>query len=220
MKTYGILVHTASGAGCRSRTGGLARGDGDPDPYLARTDNALANRGTSGTYERASSPQNEYVIRSGTVWYALAHRGICDRDIFLKETQDTGSDTNTTALCPARMHPRGQDRKYTIGESTGRTLGSITTPEEVKTADKHWCRSDIRYKIAYKAQDHRRAAPPGVTVADTGDIFYAFGRSGCYYTDTSLSASGRCEYAHSVPQCTDPKLKVISPNRIKALNNR
>ena len=93
VKTYGILAHTASGPGCRSRAGGLALSNGDADPYLARTDNSLANRGTSDTYERASSPQpsgawepsaaaistqNEFVIRSGTVWYALAHRGICN----------------------------------------------------------------------------------------------------------------------------------------------
>ena len=86
VKTFGILAHTASGPGCRSRAGGLARANGDTDPYLARTDNSLANRGTSASYERASSPQpsgawepaaatlsaqNEYVIRSGTVWYAL-----------------------------------------------------------------------------------------------------------------------------------------------------
>ena len=233
--TYGILAHTANGASCLSWTGGLARASGETDPYLARTDNSLANRGTSGTYERVSSPQpsgawepaaavlsaqNEYVIRSGTVWYALAHRGICNRAIFLEDAQDIGSDTSTTALCPARMHPRVQDGKYVIGESTGRTLGSITTAPEVRTADKHWCRSDVRYKIAYKAQDHGKNPPPGVTVADAGTTFYAFGRSGCYYTATSLSATGQCEYAHPVPQCTDPKQKVISPNRIKALNNR
>ena len=107
VKTYGILAHTASGPGCRSRAGGLALANGDADPYLARTDNSLANRGTSGSYERASSPQpsgawepsaaalstqNEYVIRSGSVWYALAHRGICNRAVFLSESQDTGSD--------------------------------------------------------------------------------------------------------------------------------
>ena len=184
VKTYGILAHTASGPGCRSQAGGLALANGDADPYLARTDNSLANRGTSGSYERASSPQpsgawepsaaaistqNEFVIRSGSVWYALAHRGICNRAVFLNESQDTGSDTNTAALCPARMHPRGQDGKYAIGESTGRTLGSITSASEVKTADKHWCRSDVRYKIAYKAQDHGKNPPPGVTVAAAGD---------------------------------------------------
>ncbi len=89
VKTYGILAHTANSPGCRSQAGGLALANGDADPYLARTDNSLPNRGTSGSYERASSPQpsgawepsaaaistqNEFVIRSGTVWYALAHR--------------------------------------------------------------------------------------------------------------------------------------------------
>ena len=222
VKTYGILAHTASGPGCRSRAGGLALANGDADPYLARTDNSLANRGTSGSYERVSSPQpsgawepsaaaistqNEFVIRSGSVWYALAHRGICNRAVFLNESQDTGSDTNTAALCPARMHPRGQDGKYAIGESTGRTLGSITSATEIQIADKHWCRSDVRYKIAYKAQDHGKNPPAGVTVADAGDIFYAFGRSGCYYTAISISGSGKCEYAHPVPQCTDPSTR-------------
>ena len=35
----------------------------------------------SGAWEPSAdaiSGQNEYVIRSGTVWYALAHRGICN----------------------------------------------------------------------------------------------------------------------------------------------
>ena len=122
VKTCGILAHTASSPGCLSQAGGLALANGDADPYLARTDNSLANRGTSGTYERASSPQppgawdpsaaaistqNEFVIRSGSVWYALAHRGICNRAVFLSESQDTGSDSRRRAGSAAVLRYAG-----------------------------------------------------------------------------------------------------------------
>lgn len=223
-KSCGILAHTANSPGCRASRGGLARADSDfTDPYLGRTDNPLSNRGASGTVERVASPQpsssweplsaalateNEYVTVSGTTWYALAHRGICNRQIFLKHYQDIGSDTNLTALCPAGMHPRGQDGLYVIGESTGRSLRSITTETEAKTADAHWCRSDVRYRLAYTSEVHSGHAPPaGITVAAGGTIFYASGRSGCYYIATSLSTTGRCEDAHPVPQCTDPSTR-------------
>ena len=57
VKTYGILAHTANNPNCRSRAGGLALAGDTPDPYLARTDNALANRRSSGTVSRVASPQ-------------------------------------------------------------------------------------------------------------------------------------------------------------------
>ena len=176
----------------------------------------------SGAWEpsaAALSAENERVIKTaGTyyrqrdgipipytriTWYAVVHFGRCTYPRFLLASQDRGSDSNMSALCPAGMHPRGQDGFFVIGASTGRTLTSLSTSAKVRAADIFWCRSDIRYRIAYTAEEHSgHDPPPGVTVADDGDIFYAFGRSGCFYTAMSMSA-GECEYAFPVPRCDD-----------------
>ena len=218
VKAYGLDAFTLNSFTCSSVRGGLSQITGTPDYYLARTDNFQSDREGSGSYARVSSPQpsgawepaaaalsadNERVVKSGSTWYAIVHNGACGRQRFLLASQDRGSDSNMSALCPAGMHPRGQDGFYVIGASTGRTLTSLSTSAKVRAADIFWCRSDIRYRIAYTAEEHSgHAPPPGVTVADDGDIFYAFGRSGCFYTAMSMS-SGECEYAFPVPRCDD-----------------
>ena len=220
MKAYGLSVFVAN-FGCGSNRGGsYIKGNkvGGADYYLARTDNRSSDRQGHG-YARVSSPQpsgawepaaaalseeNERVVQwVGVGWYAVVHFGGCSEQKFLLASQDEGSDSNISALCPAGMHPRGQDGFYVIGRSTGRTLSSLSTSAKARAADEYWCRSDIRYRIAYTAKEHSgHDPPPGVTVADDGDIFYAFGRSGCFYTAMSMSA-GECEYAFPVPRCDD-----------------
>ena len=176
----------------------------------------------SGAWEpsaAALSAENERVIKTaGTyyrqrdgipipytriTWYAVVHFGRCDYQRFLLASQDRGSDSNMSALCPAGMHPRGQDGFWVIGSGTGRTLSSLNGETKVKAADRYWCRSDVRYRLAYTAEEHSGYdPPPGITVADDGDVFFAFGRSGCFYTAMSMSA-GECEYAFPVPRCDD-----------------
>ena len=212
---YGIAARR-SGTDCFATVGGGLSLIGDY--YLARTDNQQTDRQGTGSYARVSSPQpsvawepsdaslsvyNEYVILSGSNWYALAHLGACGEPRFLYSAQEQGSDTNAQALCPASTHPRGQDGSWVIGSGTGRTLSSLSNETKVRAADTYWCRSDSRYRFAYTAEEHTgHDPPPGVTVADGGDIFFAFGRSGCFYTAMSMS-SGECEYAFPVPRCAD-----------------
>ena len=222
VKAYGLDVF-AGNFGCASNKG-ASRIQGDngekADYYLARTDNFQSDREGSGSYARVSSPQpsgawepsaaalsaeNERVVPygSGGLWFAVVHFGRCNQNKFLLASQDRGSDINMSALCPAGMHPRGQDGFYVIGGSTGRTLSSLSTAAKARVADAYWCRSDVRYRLAYTAEEHSgHDPPPGVTVADGGDVFYAFGRAGCFYTAMSMS-SGECEYAFPVPRCDD-----------------
>ena len=219
VKTYGLDAFTLNSFTCTTFIGGLSQITGTPDYYLARTDNFQSDREGSGSYARVSSPQpsgawepsaaalsadNERVVKSGSRWYAVVHNGACGRQRFLLASQDQGSDSDTAALCPARMHPRGQDGFYVIGGSTGRTLTSLSNETKAKAADRYWCRSDVRYRLAYTAEeDTGHAPPPGVTVADDGDVFFAFGRSGCFYTATALTSTGGCEYGYPIPLCTD-----------------
>ena len=223
VKVYGIQAYSVTrGSACGvNDSGGVALASTTADYYLARTDNALASRGNSGTFERVShvqpsggwepadakiSAENERVYRNGGNWFGLAHRGKCGQDRFLYSTQDQGSDSSASAFCPSGMHPRGQDGVYVIGSSTGRTLSSLTESGEVEKADKHWCRSDVRYKIAMVAQNHGTgySAPSGVTVPAAGTKFTAYGRIGCYNTAITLqTASSSCVYGYPVPMCTD-----------------
>ena len=55
----------------------------------------------------------------------------------------------------------------------------------------------------YREEHTGHDPPPGVTVADDGDVFFAFGRSGCFYTATALTSAGVCEYGYPIPLCTD-----------------
>ena len=159
---------------------------------------------TAGTYYRQRDGISIISIPYTRItWYAVVHFGVCNQNKFLLASQDRGSDSNMSALCPAGMHPRGQDGFFVIGASTGRTLSSLNNAAKARTADEYWCRSDVRYRLAYTAEEHSgHGPPPGITVSDDGDVFYAFGRSGCFYTAMSMSA-GECEYAFPVPQCID-----------------
>ena len=92
-------------------------------------------------------------------------------------------------------HPRGQDGAYAIGSSTGRTLSSINSETLLKLADAHWCRSDVRYTLKFKAQHHLCgspfvgywpcSAPTGRGVGSlpaVGSEFESYGRKNCYKT--------------------------------------
>ena len=130
------------------------------------------------------------------------------RLVHLAASQDSGD-----SLCPAGWHPRGQDGVYTVGPSTGRTLSSINTEPEVKAADAHWCRSDVRYTLKFKAQQHNTCGsnrifpclgPPGVALPAVGSEFESYGRKNCYKTMTGYDeTNAECRYVFPLPQC-DP----------------
>ncbi len=119
----------------------------------------------------------------------------------LSAGQDSGG-----LWCPVGMHPRGQDALAVIGRSTGRTLSSLGSETGSKLADRYWCRSDVRYKQGFKAQDHGLATPSGVTVADADYFFEAYGRKNCYRTVIALNVNdgvAECVYRYPLPLC-DP----------------
>ena len=147
-----------------------------------------------------------YAWFGGAVWVNAATMN--SRLVHLTASHDSGD-----SLCPAGWHPRGQDGVYTIGPSTGRTLSSINTEPEVKAADAHWCRSDVRYTLKFKAQQHNTCgsdqrfacpAPTGVSVPAAGDNFSSYGRKNCYKTMTGYNeTNAECEYVFPLPKC-DP----------------
>ena len=130
------------------------------------------------------------------------------RQVHLVHAQDSGG-----GWCPAKWHPRGQDAAYAIGRSTGRTLSSISSETLLKLADDHWCRSDVRYRLQFTAQQHntcgnnRRspcAGPPGVALPAVGSEFPSYGRKNCYKTMTGYNeGTAECEYVFPLPEC-DP----------------
>ena len=117
-------------------------------------------------------------------------------------------------LCPSGFHPRGEDSYERIGGSTGRTLGGVSHSAG-ETADKYWCRSDVRYLRSFKAEHHNNLGtdPSGRTArrhrdaVSAGSVFEAYGRLNCYFTSThttELSNGGYvCGYYYPLPQCTD-----------------
>ena len=214
VRHYGRWAYSAAGSFTRTPAAGHVGIVSPSDGYLARTDNYMSRvavpQPTGGRWlpaEAAIDSKNERVVwweADGTAhsWHVV-HLSSAAGARFLPSSQDIGSDGSSAAFCPAGMHPRGQDGWYVIGASTGRSLSSLSTGPEARAADKYWCRSDVRYRLAYTAEEHTgHAPPPGVTFADDGDIFFAFGRSGCFYTAMSMS-SGKCEYAFPVPRCAD-----------------
>ena len=128
--------------------------------------------------------------------------------VHLSVAQDSGG-----GWCPANWHPRGQDAAYAIGRGTGRTLSSISSETQLKLADAHWCRSDVRYRLQFTAQQHntcgnnRRTAcagPPGVALPAVGSKFASYGRKNCYKTMTGYNeGTAECEYVFPLPEC-DP----------------
>ena len=118
------------------------------------------------------------------------------------------------ALCPSLFHPRGEDSYQRIGGSTGRSLTGLSHAVG-RTADRFWCRSDLRYERKFKAEHHT-----GVTEAQrhpqarnmaAGTVFSAYGRLGCYYTATApklIRNSARayeCGYRFPLPRCDSNK---------------
>ena len=116
----------------------------------------------------------------------------------------------SVALCPSLFHPRGEDSYQRIGGSTGRSLTGLSHAVG-RTADRFWCRSDLRYERKFKAEHHT-----GVTEAQrhpqarnmaAGTVFSAYGRLGCYYTATApklIRNSARayeCGYRFPMPRC-------------------
>ena len=133
------------------------------------------------------------------VWWPQVH---------LSAPQDSGGQ-----WCMQGWHPRGQDGAYAISGSTGRTLSSINTEAEVKAADAHWCRSDVRYTLQFKAQQHNTCGtnrnracttPTGVVLPAAGTDFPSYGRKNCYKTMTGYNeGTAECEYVFPLPEC-DP----------------
>ena len=119
--------------------------------------------------------------------------------------------TKSDDLCIGDFHPRGEDSYQRIGGNTGRSLTGLSHAAG-RTADRFWCRSDVRYERRFKAEHHT-----GVTEAQrhpqarnmaAGTVFSAYGRLGCYYT--SIGAQGitgttasKCDYHFPLPKC-DP----------------
>jgi len=118
--------------------------------------------------------------------------------------------TKSVDLCPSSFHPRGEDSYQRIGGNTGRSLTGLSHAVG-RTADRFWCRSDLRYERKFKAEHHT-----GVTEAQrhpqarnmaAGTVFSAYGRLGCYYTATApklIRNSARayeCGYRFPLPRC-------------------
>ena len=119
--------------------------------------------------------------------------------------------TKSDDLCIGDFHPRGEDSYQRIGGNTGRSLTGLSHAAG-RTADRFWCRSDVRYERRFKAEHHT-----GVTEAQrhpqarnmaAGTVFSAYGRLGCYYTATSGktitgTTASKCDYYFPLPKC-DP----------------
>ena len=110
-------------------------------------------------------------------------------------------------LCPSLFHPRGEDSYERIGRSTGRSLTGLSHAVG-RTADRFWCRSDLRYERRFAVEIHD--LPSGIIAyagAPASGTFTAHGRLGCYYTATApklIRNSARayeCGYRFPMPRC-------------------
>ena len=113
-------------------------------------------------------------------------------------------------LCPSLFHPRGEDSINRIGRSTGRTLSGLSHPNG-QTADRYWCRSDVRYERRFGVETH--TLPAGIIAypdAPASGTFTAYGRLGCYYTATgqtpiASTTARKCGYMFPLPRCDSDK---------------
>ena len=119
--------------------------------------------------------------------------------------------TKSDDLCIGDFHPRGEDSYQRIGGSTGRSLTGLSHAAG-RTADRFWCRSDVRYERRFKAEHHTGVTEaqrhPQARNMDAGTVFSAYGRLGCYYTATSGktitgTTASKCDYYFPLPKC-DP----------------
>ena len=119
--------------------------------------------------------------------------------------------TKSDDLCIGDFHPRGEDSYQRIGGNTGRSLTGLSHAAG-RTADRFWCRSDVRYERRFKAEHHTGVTEaqrhPQARNMDAGIVFSAYGRLGCYYTATSGktitgTTASKCDYYFPLPKC-DP----------------
>jgi len=156
-----------------------------------------------GSYESLGSDPLFRVSQASNQGAAWGYRAV-----HLSVGQDSGGQ-----WCMEDWHPRGQDALYAISGGTGRTLSSINSETRLKTADAHWCRSDVRYTLKFTAQQHNTCgtnerspctAPPGVSLPAVGGEFPSYGRKNCYKTMKDYDeTNAECEYVFPLPEC-DP----------------
>lgn len=120
--------------------------------YLDRVDyggkHAIYPAGTRLTVPETTTDGNFGSPLHGTVSGSFVRVAVPDGGVASAEYLPYAS-----GLCPDEFHPRGEDSYERIGGGTGRTLGGVSHSVG-KTADKYWCRSDLRYLRSFKAQHH------------------------------------------------------------------
>ena len=189
----------------------IERGLTVPQAYAARVDAgsdlAISPAGTTLT---VPSPAPSWPATKTASGAALARLAGFHFDNHLPLPQAIGGNS-AGAWCPADFHPRGEDSVYRIGSGTGRTLTGLSDGTLAQLADKYWCRSDVRYPIRYAPNSITGrtcgtggvapVCPSGVSIPTSN--FTAWGRVNCYYTALSIDSTGKYEYPHPVPLCTD-----------------